>query len=225
MKLLSKKTKTPWIVFVDLMVALLALFVFAMVGLWAIKDEAVANYQQKSDEFTRKEVEYQKCVEEKKDAQQGILQYEAALGEKLKVEMQSGQIELKEGRVDIQAALLFGMGRTEIEGQGLNIIQSVGEAFISLMEKDTSFVLMVAGFTDDSPIKSEDYTNWELSAERSVQVVKILIKNGLPPSRIFAAGFGATHPKFSNTSKKNRAFNRRVEIVRVPISASQIISR
>jgi flagellar motor protein MotB len=58
--------------------------------------------------------------------------------------------------------------------------------------------------------------NWELSAARALTVVRALVAAGVPVDRVFAAGFGETHPVAENTNDDGRAKNRRVEIAPVP---------
>jgi flagellar motor protein MotB len=77
---------------------------------------------------------------------------------------------------------------------------------------------MVSGFTDDIPFSgSTTYTNWNLSTERAVNVVKTLIKEGFPSDRLFAAGFGEFQPKYPNDTEEHRRLNRRVEIGVTPL--------
>lgn len=83
---------------------------------------------------------------------------------------------------------------------------------------------MVSGFTDDTPTNSPTYTNWNLSTERAVNVVKTLIQQGFPSDRLFAAGFGEEHPRVPNTSEANRSQNRRVEIGVTSIRKSEALS-
>ncbi len=40
-----------------------------------------------------------------------------------------------------------------------------------------------------------------------------LVKRGVARTRLTAVGYGETRPKVPNTSKKNRAINRRVEFI------------
>jgi len=100
------------------------------------------------------------------------------------------------------------------------VLAVIGKGLLDVI--DTSEVIMVAGFTDDSPIKSDIYTNWELSTQRATNVVKTLIANGFPPGRVFAAGFGEFQPKLPNTTAENRQMNRRVEIGVAPIRKSNV---
>ena len=75
--------------------------------------------------------------------------------------------------------------------------------------------VMVAGHTDDVPIKSQTFgSNWELATDRAVSVVHQIIELGnLSPNRIRAMGYGDTRPLAPNDTAENRALNRRVEIV------------
>lgn len=75
--------------------------------------------------------------------------------------------------------------------------------------------LLIEGHTDDQPIRSELFpSNWELSAARAAAVARYLIENhGLAPERFTASGHAEFRPIASNVSERNRARNRRVEIV------------
>lgn len=72
----------------------------------------------------------------------------------------------------------------------------------------------VEGHTDSVPISSDKFpTNWELSVARSASVVRLLIRDGMNPNRLAAAGYGAYRPRGDNGSESGRSKNRRVEIV------------
>lgn len=73
--------------------------------------------------------------------------------------------------------------------------------------------ISVRGYTDDQPLPAGSgfRDNLELSSRRAETVVRELIKNGVSPDRLSAAGFGASKPIESNTNEENRAKNRRVE--------------
>jgi chemotaxis protein MotB len=71
----------------------------------------------------------------------------------------------------------------------------------------------VQGHTDDRPIRSQRYpSNWELSADRAIQIAKTLVELGANPQQIAAKGFGEYHPIVPNISDTDRLKNRRVEI-------------
>lgn len=213
----NKKAEVPWVAMTDLAVGLFALFVFAFIALWSLKDRV-------TEDFTRKEDEFQRCVNEKRRTQEALMMYNQMLGEKLKVPIQQGLLAVNDGQINIQAALLFPSAQAEITNDGTKIIQTVTEALGQMVKNDTTFMLMVAGYTDDIPINGGMYqTNWELSSARATNVVHTLIKSGFPPDRVFAAGFGEHHPRSSNDVAQGRAMNRRVEIVRVPVSKNRFL--
>lgn len=79
----------------------------------------------------------------------------------------------------------------------------------------TSGRISVEGHTDDIPINTLEFpSNWDLSAQRALQVARGLIDAGLPDAkRISVSGFADTRPLVANDTPENRAKNRRVELV------------
>jgi chemotaxis protein MotB len=72
----------------------------------------------------------------------------------------------------------------------------------------------VVGHTDTDPIqKSKWKDNWELSAQRSLSVVRYLEGKGLDKNKLRAVGCGEGRPVTSNATAAGKAKNRRVEIV------------
>jgi chemotaxis protein MotB len=73
----------------------------------------------------------------------------------------------------------------------------------------------VEGHTDNIPIHTAKfYSNWELSTARATNVLQYFIARGnFAPDRLSAAGYGEYKPAAPNTSERNRALNRRVDIV------------
>ena len=98
----------------------------------------------------------------------------ALLSSNLKVQLKR-LIALEDGNIQIRHPFIpFEWGRTPPEGT--QVIQAIGKGLLDIL--DTSDVIIVSGFTDDTPIKSSTYTNWNLSAERAINVVKTLIAQG-----------------------------------------------
>jgi chemotaxis protein MotB len=56
-------------------------------------------------------------------------------------------------------------------------------------------------------------SNWELSALRSINVLKYLVEYGDNEKQFQVAGFADTVPLLSNETEEGRAYNRRVDIV------------
>lgn len=201
----NREDNSSWHAFTDLTVALLSLFILAFVAMATLKE-------QKAEDLTRTEEEVLSCQEEMRRI---ASERNALLSQSLKTSIEKGLIALDNGNIHIQAALLFPLNGAELTTEGKNVIQGIVKGLMDVL--DTTDVIMVSGFTDDTPIKSDIYTNWNLSAERAINVVKTLISLGFPPERLFAAGFGEFHPKVPNTSEENRRLNRRVEIGVTPI--------
>lgn len=201
---------SSWHAITDLTVALLSLFVLAFVAMATLKE-------QKAEDLTRTEEEVLSCQEEMRKL---AAERNALLSQSLKSSIEKGLIALENGNIQIQASLLFPLNGAELTSEGRSVIQGIAKGLLDAI--DTNDVIMVSGFTDDTPIKSDTYTNWNLSSERAVTVVKTLIAQGFPADRLFAAGFGEFHPKYPNDTEEHRALNRRVEIGVTPINKSDV---
>ena len=105
--------------------------------------------------------------------------------------------------------VLFALGSTDIGPLGEEVIATVAETLDGFPNP-----LMVAGHTDDVPLDRGGYTNWNLSTDRAVAVLQLMIDDhDLPPDRVGAVGYGEHHPLETNASDDGRARNRRVDIV------------
>jgi chemotaxis protein MotB len=73
----------------------------------------------------------------------------------------------------------------------------------------------IEGHTDNIPTDPEGEweTNWELSADRAVNVLHYLVDFGVNERQCQVAGFADTVPLASNDTREGRAYNRRVDIV------------
>jgi chemotaxis protein MotB len=113
-------------------------------------------------------------------------------------------------RIVLAADLLFDTGQAEIKREAKASLKDVADII-----RSTSHVVNIVGHTDDVPINSKQFpTNWELSVMRATQVARFLIEAmGISGSRFFVTGHAYHQPVKPNTSAKNRAANRRVEII------------
>jgi len=159
--------------------------------------------------------------------------------QRVKEEIMEEAIEnTKAEAVKIEAALEkdIAQGKVSVETEGLKIIIRINEkgsfssgtailekGFQPVMSRITESVVkakgkvLVAGHTDDIPIATDWFrSNWELSAVRSVSVAEFMLKNTkLDRSRIIVEGLADSQPLVPNNSRKNRAKNRRVEVILV----------
>jgi chemotaxis protein MotB len=79
--------------------------------------------------------------------------------------------------------------------------------------------IRVEGHTDDRPIKTFRFrSNWDLSTGRATAVLVKLADEGVPPTRLAAAGYGEFRPIAPNTTEDGRKQNRRVDLI-VALSA------
>lgn len=116
--------------------------------------------------------------------------------------------------VSISNRVLFDSGRATLktDPEAINILKQIAQALRSIEN-----YAIVEGHTDNVPISTAKFpSNWELSTARAVTIVKFLIKNGVPPTRLGAAGYGEYRPLVPNTTEENRQKNRRVDIVVLP---------
>jgi chemotaxis protein MotB len=133
----------------------------------------------------------------------------------LKSELAAHQVKvdlLKSGiRVSMPGEVLFGSGSTALTGSGQEMLLKV-----SAKLKDSPYLTVVAGFTDNVPIGgalADRYpTNWELAGARAARVVRLLEEAGVPSERLFAVSYGENQPVASNDDEEGRAKNRRIEI-------------
>ena len=87
--------------------------------------------------------------------------------------------------------------------------------------KDIPHQVIVAGFTDNIPIRGgltkKFPTNWELAGARAASVVRLLEKQGIDNGKLTAVSYGENQPVASNDSADGRSQNRRIEIRLKPV--------
>ncbi len=108
-------------------------------------------------------------------------------------------------------AVRFSAGKADITSQGETTLRRVATV---LMETEGIDSIRVEGHTDSDPIRRSGFkSNEHLSLERARKVRMYLVKLGFSEERLDVKGYGAQRPVAPNDSKKNKALNRRVEIV------------
>ena len=84
--------------------------------------------------------------------------------------------------------------------------------------------IQIEGHTDNVPIISPDRSNWELSSDRAIAVLRLFVDHiGIDPRTLKATGYAEYRPaagdssdiKHANNTITKRAKNRRIEIVLV----------
>ncbi|MBA7636836.1 Peptidoglycan-associated lipoprotein [subsurface metagenome] len=122
------------------------------------------------------------------------------------------------GIVKFKSDLLFKSGSDEVLSTAVQAVKALCKILNS--EKGNKFDIIIAGHTDDQPIrysKPKHPTNWHLSAHRAISVLNVMAKNNIAWKRLSARGFGEFRPIVPNEpGNKGNQQNRRVEIYIVP---------
>jgi len=120
------------------------------------------------------------------------------------------------GLVKFKSDLLFEKGSDEVAAPATEAIKTLCTILNS--EQAKQFYIIVAGHTDDMPIRRPQTqvahpTNRHLSSHRAISVVAKLEQCGVAPERMSTRGFGEYRPIAPNAPNKGgNPKNRRVEI-------------
>ncbi|HTV87515.1 MAG TPA: peptidoglycan -binding protein [Stellaceae bacterium] len=119
-------------------------------------------------------------------------------------------------RFVFQSEVLFQPGSADLSDAAKKQLDPVVAALKQIAEKippDINWVLQVNGHTDHRPIHNAQFaSNWELSAERAISVVRYMISQGIPAERLAAAGFADTEPLDPGNTPDSLRRNRRIEL-------------
>jgi len=110
--------------------------------------------------------------------------------------------------VVLSESLLYRSGSADIIQKGM--LKQLGERL-----KKVAGSIRIEGHTDSIPISNGPFSsNWELSTQRAVNVVKFIInETGMDPQILSVAGYADSRPVASNDSHEGRALNRRVNMI------------
>lgn len=158
---------------------------------------------------------YNEMLERRKEEQKRLAEFRE-LTERFKSLIDAGTLKVKivDGKmvVSLGSDILFSSGSSQLSEAGNAAIREVAKELASIRDRD----FQIEGHTDNIPIRSETFTNWDLASARAMSVLKLMIESGMPPTRISAASYGETKPIADNSTNEGRALNRRIEIVVVP---------
>jgi chemotaxis protein MotB len=136
---------------------------------------------------------------------------------KFKSMIDAGQLKIatRNGRLVLALPndVLFDSGQTALKPAGRDAVVQVAHILATVPGRS----FQVAGHTDNVPIQTPRFpSNWELSTARALEVVKLLVAQGVDPQALSAAGYGPFDPVASNDAPDGRARNRRIEITLQP---------
>ena len=124
-------------------------------------------------------------------------------------------IQVVGDRFVFQSEVLFPAGSAEMSTSGQEQIRKLATTLKQIAAEippDVNWLLRVDGHADKQPRRSGDAGNWELSAQRAINVVKLLADEGIPASRLAATGFGEYQPLDPADTAAAYARNRRIEL-------------
>lgn len=125
--------------------------------------------------------------------------------------IESQEISIEKGKneftLDIPSTIMFEDGQYELSNESAKVFISKIARVIRTMPQ--TFNIEIIGHTDTNRILGSNIPRdaWDISALRSISVVKELIKNRIDPSILKVAAYASFHPK-SDVA----ADNRRVEM-------------
>lgn len=124
---------------------------------------------------------------------------------------ESDQITIEKGKnefvLDIPATIMFEEGEYDLKNPAAKRFITKIARVIRTMPQ--TFNIEIIGHTDTDRLKSDTIPRdaWDISALRSISVVKELIKNQIEPSALKVSAYASYHPKSDVATD-----NRRVEI-------------
>jgi chemotaxis protein MotB len=119
--------------------------------------------------------------------------------------------------IRLNDALLFSSGRAHLDDHALKLVKQVADIIKPLPNP-----IRIEGNTDDQAPDGVLYTsNWDLSTDRALAVLKAMVGMSIDPSRLSAQGNAQYNPITPNVDDATRAKNRRVDIVVIyPVESS-----
>jgi chemotaxis protein MotB len=125
------------------------------------------------------------------------------------------QIMLRSGRMVLVLPndVLFDSGRANLKPTGKETLGQIANALATISGRR----FQVSGHTDNEPIHYSGFSsNWQLSSERALAVVGLMIQSGMRADTLSAAGYGEFDPVAGNETSEGKAKNRRIEITLQP---------
>jgi len=179
-------------------------------------DQVKAYGKGKADEAGDLQKRLDELEKQKRIAEERAAMFRSLVN-KLRSMVDAGQIKVtvRNGRMLLALPndILFDSGKVEVKKEGKDAIADVAKVLAGMADRH----FLVAGHTDNIPIQTKKFrSNWELSTQRAVEVVRLLIDGGMKPSQVGAAGYAEYDPAADNATADGQKQNRRIEIVVEP---------
>ncbi|PYI49971.1 flagellar motor protein MotB [Paenibacillus flagellatus] len=171
------------------------------------KDEDAKSEQQELQGSPEQQEQIKKETAELQELKQKLDQYIADnnLSTQLETKLTNDML-----MITIRDNALFASGSATVKPDAQKLAVTIGD----MLTQYPQYQIEVAGYTDNIPIKNAEFeTNWDLSAKRALNFMKILLQNGsIGPDRFRAIGYGEYRPIDTNDTADGRSKNRRVEV-------------
>lgn len=192
-----------WPAFTDVSIAMLLIFLFFIFA-----------------QFLSNSKMMQKLIMEKKQEK-----IKNAFKEEFPNEIEKKTITIKEDgnlqRFTFSNKILFETNKAILQPKGIEILTTVGkllknhktDAELGQLYKS----IQIEGHTDNVPYIIPNRSNWELSSDRAIAVLRLFINHPIriAPRTLTATGYGEYHPVIENHPTRGHPKNRRIEIVLV----------
>ena len=116
--------------------------------------------------------------------------------------------------ISVADSLLFNSGSYNVSKNAYSLLSKLAD----VIQAEPSIDVMIEGHTDSKGIHTETIVdNWDLSVKRSTAIVRLLQnKYKVDPARLIPSGRSSYVPLTDNSTYKNRARNRRTNIIIMP---------
>ncbi len=113
-------------------------------------------------------------------------------------------------KITLFSDVFFKTGSAELSYDAAPALAKIADMLSEIDNK-----VRIEGNTDDTANYGTDQTdlNWDLSASRSLNVLKYLQMIGVDGKRMIAVANGSAKPEKSNSTAEGRSFNRRVDLI------------
>lgn len=125
-------------------------------------------------------------------------------------------IQVVGDRFVLQSELLFESGSAELGEKGKAQVKKLSQTLNDVsanIPTDIKWIVRIDGHTDRRSISTKEYpSNWELSTARALAIVRYMVAQDVPATRLAATGFGEFHPLDDEKTEAAYTKNRRIEI-------------
>jgi chemotaxis protein MotB len=210
LRMRQKSVLNVWPAFTDVSIAMLLIFLFFLFIQFVSNSKLILKIRMEKKQDT-----IQKAFEKRfaNEIRQGIISIE-----------RDGNLQ----RFMFSDRILFNTDKAKLRPLGRMTLTAVGRL---LQQHKTDAEgqrlyqsIQIEGHTDNVPIISPDRSNWELSSDRAIAVLRLFVDHiGIDPRTTKATGYAEFRPaagdssniKRANNTQTKRAKNRRIEIVLV----------